>query len=394
MEHLVDENGLALHGAQESEGPKADEDYRGVDVRRRQDRACAARTTQAALERQEVQLFLSCPAGRPQHEVEPAAVDALEIGEHGLALRPTETFARSEARRLHVGGLVLECVPGSRRRSDERHGETADRQRSPRPLRRAGSAHRSLLCLPSNLEERGARKSFALAALSLKPRVARVRARFGAFVLDEATREVRSGGRPVPISPKAFELLAVLFQARPRALSKAELRDRLWPDTVVGETSFPRVVGEIRRALGDRPEQASFVRTVQRFGYAFVGDVVVEGEGVGPDRAIGAATRGCSLLWGERIVPLAAGPNLVGRDPDCAVAIPSGLVSRQHARLVVDGERAVLHQSREQERHAGRRPEGRREHGAHGRRRDPDRPGPAGLLRPGSGLDPDSALAR
>ena len=170
-----------------------------------------------------------------------------------------------------------------------------------------------------------------------------MRARFGAFVFDDASRELRSGGQPVPISPKAFDLLTTLFQARPRALSKAELRDRLWPDTVVGETSLPRVVGEVRRALGDRPEESSFVRTVQRFGYAFVGDAVVEGEGIAPKGAIGAPATGCTLLWGERIVPLAAGENVVGRDPDCVVAIPSGLVSRQHARLVVDGDRVVLH---------------------------------------------------
>jgi hypothetical protein len=111
----------------------------------------------------------------------------------------------------------------------------------------------------------------------------------------------------------------------------------------VGETSLPRVVGEIRRALGDRPEQPSFVRTVQRFGYAFVGEAVVEGDGTHPQRPLGAAPTGCTLLWGERIVPLAAGPNVLGRDPESAVAIPSGLVSRHHARLVVDGDRAVLH---------------------------------------------------
>ena len=166
-------------------------------------------------------------------------------------------------------------------------------------------------------------------------------ARFGTFVFDESSRELRSGSQPVPLSPKAFELLAALFQARPRALSKAELRDRLWPDTVVGETSLPRVVGEIRRALGDRPDQACFVRTVQRFGYAFVGDVIADaGE---PARAADGPVTGCALLWGERLVPLAAGENVVGRDTESTVAIPSRLVSRQHARIVVDGDRAVLH---------------------------------------------------
>ena len=139
----------------------------------------------------------------------------------------------------------------------------------------------------------------------------------------------------MPLSPKAFELLAALLRARPRALAKAELRDRLWPDTLVGETSLPRVVGEVRRALGDRPDRASFVRTVQRYGYAFVGDVADDSGAAGSEPAPGEPEAGCALSWGERIVPLATGENLVGRDPECALRIPSGLVSRQHARIVV-----------------------------------------------------------
>jgi DNA-binding winged helix-turn-helix (wHTH) protein len=169
-----------------------------------------------------------------------------------------------------------------------------------------------------------------------------VSTRFGKFVFDQSSRELRSGGQRVPLSPKAFDLLAVLICARPRALSKAELRDRLWPDTVVGETSLPRVVGEVRRALGDRPDQASVVRTVQRFGYAFAGDAVDDVGRAGSGRAGGGPETGCALLWGERIIPLSEGAKVVGRDPDCALTIPSGLVSRRHARIVVTGKRATL----------------------------------------------------
>ena len=166
--------------------------------------------------------------------------------------------------------------------------------------------------------------------------------RFGRFLFDETSRELRAGGRLVPLSPKAFDLLAVLIRERPRALSKAELRDRLWPDTFVGETSLPRVVGEIRRALGERPDKVSYVRTVQRFGYAFVAAATDDAAGASPRPAGRGAGTGCALLWGERLVPLAAGENLVGRDPECTLTIPSDLVSRQHARIVVDGERVTL----------------------------------------------------
>ena len=162
-----------------------------------------------------------------------------------------------------------------------------------------------------------------------------MKAHFGTFVFDEASRDLTAEGQRVSLSPQAFDLLALLLRVRPRALSKAELRDRLWPDTRVGETSLPRVVGEVRRALGERPDQASFVRTVQRYGYAFVGDVADDRRAAGSEPAPAEPEAGCALSWGERIVPLAAGLNVVGRDPECALRIPSGLVSRQHARIVV-----------------------------------------------------------
>jgi DNA-binding winged helix-turn-helix (wHTH) protein len=169
-----------------------------------------------------------------------------------------------------------------------------------------------------------------------------VSVRFGRFVFDEPSRELTAGGRPVPLSPKAFELLALLLRARPRALSKAELRDRLWPDTFVGETSLSRVVGEIRRALGDRAGEARFVRTVQRFGYAFAGDVSDDRGSARSGAVAETAGSGCALMWGERLVPLLPGENVVGREPGCTVTIRSDLVSRRHARIVVSGERATL----------------------------------------------------
>jgi DNA-binding winged helix-turn-helix (wHTH) protein len=166
--------------------------------------------------------------------------------------------------------------------------------------------------------------------------------RFGRFVFDDESRELCSGGRRVPLSPKAIDLLAALLRERPRALAKAALRDRLWPDTFVGETSLPRVVGEIRRALGERPGEPSFVRTVQRFGYAFAGAASEDTGGAGPERTDPGSESGCALLWGERLVPLADGENLVGRGPECVLTIPSGLVSREHARIAVNGERVTL----------------------------------------------------
>ncbi len=93
---------------------------------------------------------------------------------------------------------------------------------------------------------------------------------FGEFVLDLDSRELRRGAGPVRLSPKAFQLLEILATNRPKALSKADLQDRLWPDTFVVEKNLANLVSEIRQALGNSPSAADgFIRTVPRHGYAF-----------------------------------------------------------------------------------------------------------------------------
>ena len=70
--------------------------------------------------------------------------------------------------------------------------------------------------------------------------------RFGTFVLDPDTRELLNAGQPVPLSPKAFELLSILVADRPKAISKSDLQERLWPATFVVENNIANLVSEIR----------------------------------------------------------------------------------------------------------------------------------------------------
>ena len=58
---------------------------------------------------------------------------------------------------------------------------------------------------------------------------------FGEFVLAVDARRLVHGGTDVHLSPKAFELLKALVEAYPRALSKAELHERLWHGIFVSE---------------------------------------------------------------------------------------------------------------------------------------------------------------
>jgi len=160
---------------------------------------------------------------------------------------------------------------------------------------------------------------------------------FGDCILDVAARELTRAGQPVELSPKAFELLAALIEARPRALSRAEIHDRLWPETFVSEASLRQVVMELRKGLGEDPDEPCFVRTIRRYGYAFSGSV----EPVGQPAQAPQPSR-FSLLRGSFELPLSIGENLLGRDPAVAIRLTSEKASRRHARIVVTDAGALL----------------------------------------------------
>jgi DNA-binding winged helix-turn-helix (wHTH) protein len=161
---------------------------------------------------------------------------------------------------------------------------------------------------------------------------------FGDFKLDQERRQLLRSGRPVPLEPKAYELLSLLVERRPRALSRAQIRDVVWPGVFISESTLTQSVNSIRHALDDDARRPRFVRTARGFGYAFCGEARVTGEE--PPRDVsGARPR---LVWGDRVLPLMAGENLIGRDKAGPVCLDAASVSRHHARIWVEGLSATL----------------------------------------------------
>jgi DNA-binding winged helix-turn-helix (wHTH) protein len=165
-----------------------------------------------------------------------------------------------------------------------------------------------------------------------------MRVHFGEFALDLGSRELLRGERRVHLSPKAFQLLAELVASRPRALAKADLQRRLWPDTFVAEANVANLAGEVRAALGDAPRHPRFLRTVQRYGYAFCGEVREEGEATPPGRPSPPQVR-CRLIWSGGRITLDEGEHVLGRSRELEACLDAPSVSRRHARLrLAEGE--------------------------------------------------------
>ena len=177
----------------------------------------------------------------------------------------------------------------------------------------------------------------------------------GDFVLDVETRQLLRGGREVELSPKAFALLRVLAEARPRALPKDELQEKVWPKTFVSEANLSVLVSELRRALGDSPRAPRILRTVYGFGYALAAPAPAAGSSVKA-----RPLHGRELVLGRQRFALAEGETIVGRAPDAGIVIDHPSVSRYHARLVVQCGRRDDRGPRQQERHLRRGPAGSR----------------------------------
>jgi DNA-binding winged helix-turn-helix (wHTH) protein len=168
----------------------------------------------------------------------------------------------------------------------------------------------------------------------------RVRLLFGECVLDTETRQLLRAGETVHLTPKAFDLLQALLERRPRALSKAELRELLWPDTHVLEANLPNLVTEVRAAVADVAQSPRFIRTVHAFGYAFCGEATE----IGGAAALAESEQPFvySLIWEGGRVMLGEGEHLLGRHPRSVVPLDAETVSRRHARLRIAEGKAII----------------------------------------------------
>ncbi|HEY6929219.1 MAG TPA: FHA domain-containing protein [Thermoanaerobaculia bacterium] len=161
--------------------------------------------------------------------------------------------------------------------------------------------------------------------------------RFGDCLFDSETRQLWRAGCPVPLTPKAYGVLELLLAKAPNAVSKKEIGEALWQQTFVSDSSLTNTVAEARAAIGDSARDPTFIRTVHGFGYAFDGGLTEEQ--ADRDRPRFSAFR---LEFGSQRYPLFEGENVLGRDPDAAVVLDHGSVSRRHACITVRGATVLI----------------------------------------------------
>ncbi len=102
--------------------------------------------------------------------------------------------------------------------------------------------------------------------------------RFGDHVLDTERRELRRGAEPIALEPQVFDLLVYLVRNRGRVVSKDDLIEGVWGGRIVSDSALTSRLNAARRAVDDSGAEQRVIRTVQRRGVRFIGEVSEDSE--------------------------------------------------------------------------------------------------------------------
>ncbi len=82
-----------------------------------------------------------------------------------------------------------------------------------------------------------------------------------------------TGAPPVQIEPRVMAVLLCLTEEPGQVVTRLDLLDRVWGDSVVGEEILTRAVSELRRVFGDSARQPCFIETIRNHGYRVIAPV-------------------------------------------------------------------------------------------------------------------------
>src|SRR3979411_2189582 len=93
---------------------------------------------------------------------------------------------------------------------------------------------------------------------------------FNAFRLDAANHLLWRNGDRVSLAPKAFDVLAYLVEHAGRVVTQDEIFEALWSETYVNPEVLRKYILEIRKALGDRPDNPDFIESLPKLATTFI----------------------------------------------------------------------------------------------------------------------------
>jgi DNA-binding winged helix-turn-helix (wHTH) protein len=96
---------------------------------------------------------------------------------------------------------------------------------------------------------------------------------FGPFRLFPAQRLLQKADQPLRLGSRALDILIALVERPGELISKAELIDRVWPNTFVEEENLRVHIATLRKTLGEGQDGHRYIINVPARGYCFVAPI-------------------------------------------------------------------------------------------------------------------------
>src|SRR5215813_3536745 len=93
---------------------------------------------------------------------------------------------------------------------------------------------------------------------------------FGPYRLDSERVQLWRGVQEVRLTGKAFAVLRYFVEHPGQLVTKDELLQAVWPQTVVTESTLASCIQELRQALRDDAKKPRYIETVHRRGYRWI----------------------------------------------------------------------------------------------------------------------------
>lgn len=96
---------------------------------------------------------------------------------------------------------------------------------------------------------------------------------FGPYAFHVRQRQVMRNGVAVTLGGRALDILQVLVEQAGNVVSKQQIIEQIWPNSVVEEVNLRVHIAALRRALGGGRGGQRYIVTVAQRGYSFVAEV-------------------------------------------------------------------------------------------------------------------------
>ncbi len=97
--------------------------------------------------------------------------------------------------------------------------------------------------------------------------------KIGEWLLYPALNKLQRNEETIHLEPKAVAVLEILVRNEGKPVSRQELLDQVWADSIVSDDALTQVIIKLRKAFGDDSRKPSYIQTIPKRGYRLLAPV-------------------------------------------------------------------------------------------------------------------------